>query len=189
MPSRLLFHPGDLIAPGITFVSDAGSVNGARQVTARCYCGTAFTTSLALIRRRKTRSCGCLNLQATRERSTRHGGYGTPLYRFWERMVTRCGAAFQAREPRYAGVTIHEPWRDFTVFRDDIGSWHFPGAALARMRLEGGAWICDDGGYRPGNVCWITRGENTRQTAIRRYGWDDYVPPPDVVARWHAMNT
>src|SRR5262249_41822344 len=61
-----------------------------RLFRCRCDCGTACFQPLSQLRGSHIRSCGCLQREATRQRSTRHGMYRTPEYKAWKNLIARC---------------------------------------------------------------------------------------------------
>jgi hypothetical protein len=95
-------------------------------------------------------------------RRARHGQTGTPEYRSWRAMKSRCT---NPRHPRYAryggrGVRIAPPWLDcFECFARDVGP-RPPGTTLDRIDV--------DGNYEPGNVRWASPAVQARNRAARK---------------------
>src|SRR3954468_10898783 len=93
--------------------------------------------------------------------NTSHGndrrGLRTPEYQAWLRMKKRC---FNPRSKDYAdyggrGITVCDEWKDdFAAFMAHIGPRPSPVHSVDRIR--------NSEGYRPGNVKWSTRTEQSR---------------------------
>ena len=130
--------------------------NKGKEPMWRCVCendGNEVVVSGARLRSGKTKSCGCLRADVSKEKSTTHGKYYTRVHNTWTRMKQRCG---NPRHPEYdgygkRGIKVCERWQDFEPFYDDVSKLpHFdePGYTLNR--------IDNDGNYEPGNVEWAT---------------------------------
>jgi hypothetical protein len=134
------------------------SVNGALVAFWRCVCdcGTSRDVRAHDIRSGKSRSCGCLNREASVAANSRHGSSpragSTPEYRVWLSMIQRCTNPARRCYPSYGGrgIAVCERWRDFANFLADVGP-RPAGKSLDR--------IDNDGHYEPGNVRWVTQRE------------------------------
>lgn len=97
-----------------------------------------------------------------------HGRKGTPEYRSWGAMRTRCNNPNIAAYYRYGGcgITVCDRWDKFENFLADMG----PRPSLSHTLDR----IDPHGNYEPGNVRWATKkmqGRNRRNTAwITAYG-------------------
>jgi hypothetical protein len=88
----------------------------------------------------------------------------TPEYRAWQKMKLRCSNPNEQNYRYYGGrgIRVAAEWEnDFEAFLAYIGDR--PSASHSLDRID-----CD-GDYRPGNVRWATRQEQTRNT--RRNHW------------------
>ena len=133
----------------------------------RCDCGEEVVRSTQALRRRGgVKSCGCVSRDAGGKRlaevSTTHGRSGSPTYRTWCAMRTRCTNPSQACWPNYGGrgITVCDRWRSFEAFLQDMGErpeW-----------ADGGIDRIDpDGDYEPGNCRWATRSTQRRNQRPR----------------------
>ena len=141
----------------------------------RCSCGTEQVAGSSALRSGHSKSCGCLNLDAIRERNTanaKHGcsrsinGKPTPTWGSWNSMINRCKTTPYniAKWPDYAGrgILVCERWlgRDgFTHFAADMGE-RPDGMTLDRINFNGN--------YEPGNCRWATPMQQTQNR--RKYG-------------------
>jgi hypothetical protein len=120
----------------------------------KCDCGNTSTPAGTLLNTGQTKSCssGCSK--------TKHGQktrqHSSPVYNTWAAMKSRCGNPNNSHYHRYGGrgIKICEEWLDdFQAFYDYMGP---------RDMTQSIDRIDNDGNYEPGNVRWVTKGENTR---------------------------
>lgn len=87
----------------------------------RCECGNLTVKKLSHVSSGVIKSCGCLQKESARERSTKHGLRDHLLYGVWKSIIQRC---YNPNDPGYEiyggrGVTMCEEWRnDFKKFYD-----------------------------------------------------------------------
>jgi hypothetical protein len=94
----------------------------------------------------------------------KHGMSGTPIYRRWKGMRSRCNNPNAVNYERYGGrgIDVCDRWRDFTNFYSDMGEPE-PGLTIER--------IDNDGDYTPENCTWVTpkmQMQNTRVPKPRK---------------------
>jgi len=114
---------------------------------------------------------------ADRKGNFRHGMYGTPTYKSWAEMKSRCG---NPKNPTYCSVSYCSEWEDFRNFFRDMGE-RPPGTTLDRINPYGH--------YEPDNCRWadkITQ-ENNR-TNNRKYLIDGELLTLPQIARKYGIS-
>ncbi len=117
----------------------------------RCDCGGKSTVPTKRLRSGNTTSCGCFRKEQALMAVTKHGKCGSPEYRSWRGMLTRCYRQKGEHWRWYGerGIKVCDRWRrSFENFLADVGHKPSPKHSLDR--------IDNDGNYEPGNVRWAT---------------------------------
>lgn len=134
------------------------------QWLCRCECGAAVTVRGSLLRKARTKSCGCLKREMWAAQRTVHGESkrNTVEYRAWKAMRSRCSNPNLREWPLYggAGITVCQQWGDFAVFLTDMG--RRPKGKTSVDRID------RTRGYEPGNCRWATQVEQMRNTRSNR---------------------
>lgn len=133
----------------------------------RCTCQTEHAVRQQDLQSGRTRSCGCLLLEARHLNTVTHGnarkGKLTHEYMAWRSMLQRClnPASPRFRDYGGRGIAVCDRWREsFQNFLDDMGACP---AGLSLDRRD------NNGSYSPDNCAWVTVTEQCRNTRRNRY--------------------
>lgn len=133
--------------------------DGARQVLARCVCGTEKVRKLSILKNGYSKNCGCVRSKKIAENTTKrnmvHGKSGTRLHQIWKLMRQRCNNVNASGYFNYGrrGIKVCPEWDDYQEFED----WALANGYTESMTLER---TDSDGNYQPSNCEWITKSEN-----------------------------
>lgn len=90
-------------------------------------------------------------------RNYKHGYYGTPTYKSWSEMKTRCG---NPKRKNYKNISYCERWEMFKNFLEDMGERPI-GTSLDRINPIGN--------YEPSNCRWATILEQENNRTNNRF--------------------
>lgn len=151
--------------------------NGAIKWLCKCDCGKEVSVSGISLRRKMTKSCGCLHDEGPQ---LKHGhaikGRQSITYRSWQHMIDRCTNKNSDAYKYYGGrdkpIIVCDRWDinkggSFENFLEDMGE-RPPGLSLDR--------IDNNLGYFKENCRWATRKQqmrNTRYNHIETYKNED----------------
>lgn len=122
----------------------------------QCDCGNTGVIAGYVLRRKASKSCGCLLREVKSAQLTTHGHSRTRVYRIWNGMVRRCTEASNKDFPKYGGrgITVIPNWLIFENFLADMG---LPPTDKHEIdRIDGTK------GYCPENCRWVTCTEQQR---------------------------
>lgn len=136
-----------------------------------CSCGKMTIVVDQSLKSGGTKSCGCLRVEVTQERTTTHGHTSklrsktgsTPEYEAWKQMIGRCYGTYTASYKTHGarGIRVCDDWRhSFGAFLIYMGLKPSPELTLERIN--------NNGNYEPGNVKWATKKEQARNRRTNR---------------------
>jgi len=156
--SRLLDLTGQIFGRLTVLRRYSNSPSGMVRWACRCECSKETIATTHELRSGDTRSCGCLRLEVTAKRSTKHGqqrrSYRTAEYLAWVNLRNRCSNPRVHNYHRYGGrgITVCPEWlHSFENFFAAVGKKPTPKHSIDRIN--------NDGNYEPGNVRWATKSE------------------------------
>lgn len=125
-------------------------IHGDSQWLCKCECGTVKVIRQRSLRNGTTKSCGCIAKEVTSARSVKHGFYGTPLYKIWSCMITRCTNENASNYKYYGGrgISVCDEWKTFICFYNDMSESYRAGLSLERINTNEG--------YTKNNCKWAT---------------------------------
>lgn len=149
---------------------DSGKRSNGRAILWRCKCDCEEGKEVLVIgpslKRGKTQSCGCLQIEKARDRSNKHKTHGmtsTPEYKAWLAMKHRCYYPKDISYSRYGarGITVCDRWLySFENFYVDMGSKPSPKYSIERKD--------NSLGYSPDNCIWATAKQQARNRRDNR---------------------
>jgi hypothetical protein len=153
------------------------SATGRTLWKCRCECGESVDLRSCNLLSGNTASCGCLHREVVGRLHRTHGKCQTDEHEIWKGMLARCLNPNHSSYPNYGGrgITVCGSWRmSFTAFLADVGSRPSPEHSLDR--------IDNDGNYKPGNVRWATRAEQSENRRVSQ--WVEFNGVRKLAGQW-----
>ena len=122
----------------------------------RCDCGNKTIVARGNLVGNKTKSCGCLRKETSKNKSTKHGLRYCPLYSVWNDMIHRC---YNPKCKNYLyygkrGIAVCDEWR---ISLENFIKWAEANGYKENLEIDR---INNDGDYEPTNCRWIMRKQN-----------------------------
>jgi hypothetical protein len=136
-----------------TTLATAQLVDNTWKILCKCICGTIRSINVGNFKSGRSKSCGCLTIEKTKESLTSHGlADKHPMYQTWLGMRARCNNKKHVSYRNYGGrgITVCERWNKFENFYADMGD-RPEGLSLDR--------VDNSRGYSPENCKWSTASE------------------------------
>jgi len=166
----------------LTVIARAGSDNGgSAKWLCKCVCGMKRIIYSHSLVSGKTKSCGCLSKEVTGAMNRSHEMYGTPVWRSWQSMKSRCNNKKLKSYKDYGGrgITFCTRWDKFENFIADMGPR--PSLNYSIDRID------NDGNYEPSNCRWATRQQQTRNKRIGKNNKSGIIGVYRAAKSWRAV--
>ena len=144
-----------------------------------CDCGGTASVITHDLLSGHTQSCGCLNREAIKEKSLKHGKSGEKIFFVWFEIKQRCLNHQNKHYKNYGGrgIKLFDEWKNFQPFYDFVSK--LPNFGENGYSLDR---INNNGNYEPGNVRWATQREQSNNT--RKNIWITHENETHTLAEW-----
>jgi hypothetical protein len=119
-----------------------------------CDCGNKSLVGRSSLMQGNTKSCGCLAEERRSKGNIKHSMHGCQEYQPWKNMWNRCTNPAGKNYEFYKDKTPPDEWRDFAVFKNDVGDRPSMSHTLDR--------VGNSMPYSPSNCRWATKSEQMR---------------------------
>lgn len=180
-PSRKLDLVGQRFDRLLVISFHGTSKHGFAEWVGRCDCGNEKIICAGSLRRRNTRSCGCLQKEIVSRNGTTHGesGHKSVEYNTWDSMIQRCTNPNNVQYYNYGGrgIMVCERWlNSYENFLADMGRRPTKDHSLDRYPNN------ETGHYEPGNCRWATEKEQHR--GLRTNVWFEHKGRKMILKDW-----
>ena len=130
----------------------SNSKSGNVRWLCKCDCGQTKVIEGRLLKNNSIKSCGCLNRELTKVRSTKHGKHNTRLYGIYYNMKRRCYSKKDKKYPIYGGkgIRICNDWLENFM---NFYNWAILNGYADNLTIDR---IDGTKNYEPNNCRWIT---------------------------------
>lgn len=148
-----------------------------------CKCGkTKVYVSRNCLIFKKTKSCGCYNIELIKKLRTTHNMSTLSFYKIWQGIKKRCGKINDPAYKNYGGrgITYDPRWEEFLGFKKDMyQSYVFAKKKYRKELTKTNSLsierIKNNGNYCKENCCWIPKYDQASNT--RKNKWFEAVSP------------
>ncbi len=140
-----------------------------KKITAylcKCKCNKIRIIRANSLSAGKTKSCGCLQKQKTRDRFFTHGLSTTRFYNIWKAIRPRCNNRKNTEFKNYGGRGIKCLWKNFEEFKEDMFISYNKHCKKFGEKATSIDRIDNNGNYYKSNCRWATpkiQSNNTRR--------------------------
>ena len=136
--------------------SNGTNKHGKKTWLCKCLCGNEITTTTGGLKSGKTKSCGCLRSEQSKQANTTHGMSNSSEFRIWYGIKDRCNRPANTSYRNYGKRGIRCFWNTFDEFYRDMGKRPSPDHSIERTD--------NNGHYCKENCCWATSFQQSRNT-------------------------
>lgn len=151
----------------LTVIKPGESINGHTRWLCVCDCGKEAIVTTSHLRNGSTKSCGCFQDYARRNRPSQYHPKDVRnrrLYQIWYSMCRRCNDKTHKGYHRYGGrgISVCSDWNQYESFARWALSHEYD-ESLTIDRID------NDGNYEPNNCRWVTIKKQLSNTCRNRF--------------------